>query len=203
MKELYSFILSIVSTAGGFAAASFAIIKFGGTKIVELFFEIYKHLQQKNLEKYKADMDNRKYVTQKHYDKYFDIYEDLTIELREAMEHLLLLIPPDGKMNYPVEHSKWIAYVSDNYNGLIEAYKKAQSAVFKFMPFIEEDQEKVYLEILDMIKMQIELIENVRDNTRMDLIHEDDLIRTKQISEKMIELNRMIRTFLHSLEVIV
>lgn len=202
MGELYNFILRLVSTAGGVVAATLAIIKFGGKKIVELFFEDYKQLQMKNIEKYKADIENRKYVTQKHYDKLFDVYEELTADFRDAVEHLTFLIPPDGKMDYPVEHSKWKKYVSDNYEGLKAAYTKAHKAVFRYIPFIEDDQEKIYFEILELFKIQLCLIEAIRNNSRQDLIKEDDYARTKHINEKMIELNRRIRTFLHSLEVI-
>lgn len=198
---MWDFVCRLVATAGGFTVATLAIIKFAGAKIIELFFERYKTLEQKDIENYKVALNNKQYVTQKRYDKIFDIYEELTSATYEAIEYLSALIPVDRKITYPLNAEEWNKYVSDNLEDLKKSCAKAKKAIYRYVPFIQESHEKKYMYLIELIEHQISIMDLVQRKKRTDLLKPEDFSCTKEINNKLLELNNEIREYLLSLEV--
>lgn len=201
-KMIIDFLLQIVTEAGGVAVAGYALFKFVGEKFADMVMQKYKNSQEINLEKIKIELANKHYVTKKRYDKIFEIYEILTAAFTEITENVNILIPADKKIQFPNDINERVQFVQSVYDDLKTSYKNARNMLYRYIPFIESEQEKDYFEILDLVKKQIDEYKDVASEVRTDLIKDDEYERTKVINKKMKETYHNIREYLHSLEII-
>lgn len=199
---IQEFLIQLIATAGGVAAVALAIIKFGGSKFVEMLFEKYKTLQEKDLEKYKSELVKKQHVTKTLFDKKIEVFVCLTEDFSTMIRMLADVIPADGNTKYPSEPEEWKKYVSEYCDALANSALKTQNDLMNSTLFIKEDHEKVYRELLELIAHQIKQLNNVRERSRHDILNIEDFNKTAQINEKYHTLNSSIREYLDSLEIL-
>lgn len=201
-KAIWDIFSGIIKAFGGFTLAFVTLSKFLGTKFVDALMEKYKLIQEKRLERYRAELENKKFVTQKRYDKIFEIYEVLTADFYEAIELIEDLIPADRVLKSFNEQKDISAHMQQNYSKLKSANVKAKKTFYRYMPFIEKSLSDEYKELLNMLNKQVNSYANLIQHSRADLLEDEDYERTKQINTAYEQLNTHIRDYLHQLELI-
>ena len=76
--DIWKIVLGVITSLGGFSVIFIAVIKFSSDIIAKRLEEKYTLKLNKELEKYKSNLDNKIYITKTKFDAEFSIYRDLS-----------------------------------------------------------------------------------------------------------------------------
>lgn len=75
--DIWKIILAALASVGGVGGLIILVIKFSSNLIAERLLQKYQLSLQKELEKYKAGIENKTYISKARFDREFSMYQDL------------------------------------------------------------------------------------------------------------------------------
>ena len=199
--------LTILGSVGGIGAIFVAVTKFSSDIIAERLSKKYEIKLNKEFEKYKSSLENKNYISKTKFDTEFSIYRELSITFSDMTKYISILIPV-GYTTYPYGEEQKKEYDKDIYNNALTAVVKAQDSLYSNIPFIPEEIADGYTEILGLCNIQLRVFERRWCVTILDTYENKstfdrkDYERTEEINKKLKELNKKIRNYLSTLDVL-
>ena len=207
LNEIWKFALCILSSVGGIGAIIVFAVKFSADIIANKLEEKYAFKLNKELEKYKASIDNKKYISKTKFDTEFQIYRELSKKFFEAVKSITIMIPA-GYATYPADKDAKKEYENGLYEKALKATVEAQDELNANIPFILDSIYSKYEEILSLCRVQLGVFEdrwNVlilstqEEKERFDM---EDYKRSRDLRDKFKLLNENIRDYLSSIDVV-
>ena len=198
---MVEFVKDLVSVAGGVAVASLLLLKFAGKWISDAFLERYKVYKNADIEAFKTSLENSKYVTHKRFDKEYEIYSSLTSVFYQAISVVNELIPETGNYTYPEDIDDRKDYMNKKYEDLKIMISECRKSLGCNFCFIDEWEE--FEKLLGQISLQATAYKKVIDDGSTYSLNSEAFERTKDINNAFLSVNKTIRKYLKSLEVVV
>ena len=205
--EIWKIILCAVGSAGGIGAIIVVSIKWSANIIANHLSKKYEVKVTKELEKYKTGLENKIYISKTKFDVEFALYRDLSKSFFAMVKDITRMIPA-GLAYYPANKEDREKYENELYDKALAFTVSAQDYLSSNIPFIPESLYNQYEEILQLCRLQLGEFEE-RWNVYSDLTQEDKnripheaFQRSRDIREKFDQLNKDLRKYLSSLDVI-
>lgn len=169
--------------------------------------DFFKKEIDKELETHKSALGNKNYITQKKFDVEFNMYQALAEKYYKLVSAASILIP-SGYVNVPADKAERDKLDKKHYDNLVEAMKEAQDLIYKYGPFIQEKVFDGYQEILKLCQGHKFVYENRwnindrRSKEEKESFGMDDYKRTDKILELYDNVNKKLREYLQSLEIL-
>lgn len=205
--EIGKIVLGILASIGGISAVILACIKFSVNIIAKRLEERYTLKLNKELEKYKSNLDNKTYISKTKFEAEFKIYRELTKAFFEMVKDVSIMIPA-GIASYPADKEKREKYENNLYSNASKTTVIAQEVLNSNIPFIPSDLYEKYNEILGDCKVQLGVFEDSRNDLYRSLPDEkegfssEDYKLSREILKKFNILNESIREYLSKLDVL-
>lgn len=205
--EIWKIVLGILVSIGGIGAVIVAIIKYSADIIAKRLEEKYSHKLNKELQKYKSNLDNKTYITKTKFDTEFSIYRELSKAFFAMVKDISIMIP-DGLAKYPGDNEERKKYEDQLYSNATKTTVAAQDTLNGNAAFIPSDLFEKYNNILALCKNQLEVFSDRQNRFSFsnpggrERIQQEDYMRTVQIKKDFNELNGMIRKYLSNLDVL-
>ena len=207
MNEVSKVVLAVLTSVGGISGLIILAIKISVNTIAERLEQKYSLKIDKELEKYKSNLDNKIYISKTKFDTEFNIYRELSKVFFEMVKYIGIMIP-SGYAKYPSDEKIKKEYEEENYSKALKTTVAAQDVLNGSAPFIPEDFYMKYKEIIKLCQTQLHVFERRWDvgilatQKEKETFSMDDYKRTSEINEKFDELNKSIRIYLSRLDVL-
>lgn len=152
MNDIVEIVLGILAGVGGISSIILAGIKLSANTITKRLEEKYTLKLNKELERYKSNLDNKIYISKAE----FEIYRELSKAFFEMVKDISILIPL-GLTSVPADPEK--KYDEEIYKEAMESTVKAQDILNGNIPFISEEIYNAYDEILKLCRQQVNAFE--------------------------------------------
>lgn len=198
---------SIIMGFGGVAAIFTAVVRYSSNIIAERLSKKYELKMSKELERYKTALGNKTYISKTKFDAEFAIYRELSSCFADAVKSVSILIPP-GFTTVPADREDRLRFDECNYKVALPAVVKAQDALKANIPFVSEEIYNGYNELLGLFRLQLGayedrfIVNDLRPQVEKEVFSHDDYNRAREISEKWLSINSIVRNYLNSLDVI-
>ena len=206
-NELWKIVLGVVASVGGIGVVIVAAIKFSADIIAKRLEEKYTLKMNKELEKYRVGLDNKIYISKTKFDTEFSIYRELSRSFFVMVRDITHMIPA-GYAEYPADKEEREKYENMLYDNALKSTVTAQDFLYSNIPFIPEEFEKAYLDVLGLCREQLGVFElrwNVgylATDAEKRKFSREDYQRSRDIKEKYDALNKAVREYLSKLDVI-
>ena len=207
MDKLVNVILCVIAGIGGIGAVFVAVVRFSSDIIAKRLEERYSLKMNKELERYKSNLENKTYISKTKFETEFAIYRSLSKAFFEMVKDVSAMIPA-GLATYPADESAKKEYEDSLYRAAVKSCIEAQNTLNGNAPFIPEDIFNEYNEILGLCKMQLGAFERrwnlsfTSSQKEKETFTMEEYKRTTEISEKFNGLNNNIREYLSKLDVL-
>lgn len=198
---------SIVLSLGGGAAIALFIFHFMADRLAERLKGKYQLELDKKFESYKANLDNKKYVTKTKFDAEFDLYRKLSKAYFEMVKCINVMIP-QGLSTVPANEELRKKVDEDHYTAAQKAVVTAQDELNSNAAFIPETFYNQYEAIRQLCILQLDEFQerwnvgSLVPQKEKEKILVEAYKRTGEINEKFKELNCELRKYLSELDVI-
>lgn len=203
MDHIWGIAGAIVASAGGFGALFLMAVKFSADQIADSLQKKYDLKLNEELERYKAEIESKKYISKTKFDAEFSLYQSLSRAFFNMIKAINALVPT-GLTTVPADENIKEELEKERYKYAIKKAVKAQDQLMSNVAFIPECYYKRYEEILGLCHQQIYEFEKRWNLSYTDLkdrrLTSDAYQRTGEINEKFKELNIEIRAHLEELE---
>jgi len=205
--EIWKIVLGVLASVGGIGGVILAIIKFSSNIIAKRLEERYTLKLNKELEKYKSNLDNKVYISKTKFDTEFSIYRELSKAFFEMVKDISVMIPA-GYATYPADKETRKKYENELYSNASKTTVMAQNVLNSNAPFISNDLFEKYNDILKLCKRQLNVFEHrwncfyLATQEEKESFSSEDFQRTNEITNKFKELNENIRQYLSMLDVL-
>ncbi len=209
LKNVGAIVTGIMLSVGTASGIIYAIVKWCSEVMADKLSQKYAKQLSEELEKYKAKLDKRKYISNKKFEVELSIYRDLVKAIVDMTEAAYLLFPA---LDYlPPNKDEERKVLIDRYNRSIDKYNSASEILFKNAPFINESIYQKCLELRNDCREHIHYANIFRivpdaDKNRSQMsekYHECWRVSDEVIVEKRTQFITELRKYLDSLEVIV
>lgn len=205
--ELWKIVLGVVASVGGVGVVIVAAVKFSADIIAKRLEEKYTLKMNKELEKYRVGLDNKIYISKTKFDTEFSIYRELSRSFFVMVRDITRMIPA-GYAEYPADKEEREKYENMLCDNALKSTVTAQDFLYSNIPFIPEEFEQAYLEVLGLCREQLGVYElrwNVgylATDAEKRKFSREDFQRSRDIKEKYDALNKAVRAYLSKLDVI-
>ncbi len=86
--------LTCIASVGGVGAIIIAVVKFSSSIMADRLSKKYQLQLDKEIEKFKAELNKKEYVSKTRFDAEFSIYRELTSAFSRMVTNVSILIPP-------------------------------------------------------------------------------------------------------------
>lgn len=204
-EEIGSIVLAAIASVGGIGTVIIFVIKLSANTIADRLEKKYSLQLEKELEKYKTNLENKIYISKAKFDTEFSIYRELSKTFFDMVKNIGIMIP-DGLAKYPADKEEREEHERNLY---VEAQKYtviAQDTLNANAPFISKDFFEQYDEILGLCRMQLSVFEErwnifcfpAEERGKLEM---EDYKRSRQIREQFEQLNAVIRDYISKLDV--
>lgn len=205
LNDIAEIVLGVLAGVGGISGILLAGIKLSVNTIAKRLEEKYTLRLNKELERYKSNLDNKIYISKAKFDAEFEIYRELSKAFFEMVKNISILIPT-GFTLVPADPEKKKEYDKKIYKEAMESTVKAQDILNGNIPFISEEIYNAYTEILKLCRQQLNAFER-RWNLSYFSPNKEELTteeyeRTDEINQKFSEANNKIRKYIEKLDVL-
>lgn len=207
MNEVLKIVLEIIAGVGGIGVVFAAIVAFSSNIIADKLQKKYQLKLNEELEKYKAGLTNKIYISKTKFDAEFLIYQNLTRAFSECVKAFSIMIPM-GLVNVLANKEAREKQDIEHYNDAIKAYVGAQDELSKSIPFIPKEFCDGYRKLLKLCSLQLYDFEQrwnlsyIGSKEEKSALGPDSYQRTEEINKKFDELNEKIREYLTRLDVL-
>ncbi len=207
MDNIKDIVLWLIASVGGIGFVIVSCVGFCSNIIAKRLEEKYSLKLNEELERYKANIDNKKYITKTKFDAEFALYKSLSKAFFDMVKAVSVMIP-QGRAHVPADEKARDEYDEKNYKEALRCAVIAQDELNSNAPFIPQDFFDGYDEIRRLCNLQLSEFED-RWNV-MSLIPEkqkkqlsrEAYARTGEINTKFQELNKKIREYLDEIDVL-
>ena len=136
--DIWKIIIGSLASVGGIGGIIFFIIKFSADNIAQRLQKKYSLELNKDIEKFKSNLDNKIYISKTKFDTEFSIYRELSKTFFEAVKAISIMIPP-GLTFVPADENDRKEYEHKCYSDAVKAVVNAQDALNSNAPFIQTE----------------------------------------------------------------
>lgn len=197
--------VALIVSVGGIGTIIVAIVKWCSDIIAERLSKKYQLQLDKEMEKYRTELNKKEYVSKTRFDAEFSIYRELTSAFSKMVTAISVMIPT-GYAEVPADEDAREEMDKQHFISARQATVEAQNTLNANETFILKDFCYSYQEILKLARVQ--LLAYTRRFNILDLdpnkksFSLDDYKRTDELYEKWQVLIDKIRDYLTSLDVI-
>ena len=204
--KILKIVLAVLASFGGISGIFYLVVKKSSEIIAERLKKKYDLKLNEELERYKANIDNKIYISKTKFDAEFDIYRRLSKVFFDLVKNISILIPA-GVVYSPFDQEKQRQLDNENYLAAKKSYIIAQVELISNAPFIPERFYNEYKNIQKLCKEQLDefdlrSIPSLSTQEEKETISKDARKITNDINVKFKNLNNEIREYLNSLDVI-
>lgn len=194
MSIIIQIAIAVVITSGGISGIILALIKFSSNIIADKLSKKYELKLNKELEKYKSNLDSKIYITKAKFDKEFELYQQLSRNFFYMIEKVHALYPMLGTKSKNELLNAKIDMLT--FNEAQVATVKAQECINSYAAFIAKDFYEKYKHILEECRGFVGIY-NELEKPKLEQYKETlDVINSFEL------LNDDLREYLSKLEVI-
>ncbi len=207
MNKVWEIVVAVVAGLGGIGVIFGAVIYFTSNFIAERLQKKYELKLNEKFEKYKADIDNKTYISKTKFDAEFGIYRSLSKAFFDMVKNISILIP-QGFVLVPADKEQQKKADIEHYNSATKAAELAQDELNGNAPFIPENFYIEYNEIIKLCTYQLNefnrrwTISCRGSQEDKETISVEAYDRTGEIIKKFKKLNNEIRKYLSNLDVL-
>lgn len=204
---MWKVVLGVLTGIGGISGIIIITIKFSCNMLAKRLEEKYTLKLNKELEKYKSNLDNKTYISKTKFDTEFSIYRELSKAYAEMVKDTVLMIPT-GMAKYPADEEAKEEFETKLYKKALDSTVISQKVLNQNIPFISNDLVEKYTNILNLCELQLDAFERRWDVGIVDTqenkkkFSKDDYDRTAQIRKEFKNLNEDVRYYLSTLDVL-
>ena len=205
--DVLSIVLQIITGIGGIGIVFTAVISFSSNIIADKLQKRYQLKLNEELEKYKAGLTNKIYISKTKFDAEFSIYRNLSLAFSQCIKAFNVLIP-SGLTSVPADKEARKKLEESNYKEARKEYVIAQDELSKSIPFIPKEFCDDYKELLKLCSFQLSDFEQrwnvlyLVPQEEKETLRLDSYKRTDEINQKFDDLNQKIRNYLAKLDVL-
>ena len=206
MAQLMSYVLAIIAAVGGIGVVITAVVYFASNFIADRLQKKYDLRLSEELEKYKAGLTNKTYISKTRFDAEFSIYRNLTDAFGELVKWVNVLIPA-GYESIPFDPEEKKKWDEENYKNCRHAYVCAQDELARSTPFIKKEFINEYKAVLKKASLQMLSFEERWNHSFPGTYEEKSRLsvevyrNTHELNESFEKLNDTIRDYLDKLDV--
>jgi hypothetical protein len=203
-NAVWKIVLGVVTSIGGISFIILAVIKFSSDIIAERLSKKYELKLAKEMEIYKAGLENKVYISKAKFDTEFLLYRQLSITFVNMVKDSSQLFPrftKDGCDDY------------DKYKRLhdksVDSIVAAQDELYSSAPFVTQNLYDDFNEIVNICKTQLSDFQDFRlridaEEYRKDCKEAYKAVykRTAEIADKYDLLLIKVREYINQLDVI-
>lgn len=207
IDQLGSIVAACIVSAGGIGGIVIAVVKFSSDMIASRLSAKYESKLQKEMEKFKTELNKKEYVSKARFDTELGIYRELSQTFCTMVKDISVMIPA-GVSWMPAGEEAQKKYEDNCYEVATDSVVKAQDALYANAAFIPQQFFESFEEILKLCKQQLNVfafrynvlsLETEKEKRSLSM---EDYKRTEEINKKWIEHINRIREYLASLDVI-
>ena len=157
MQTVINIVSLVIASAGGTGFIIFLAIKFIGNNIANALSEKYKASIEKDLEKYKGEINYKLnkldkieekalYISKVNYDNEYCIYRDIWPKLIKCFFATSRLYP-NGIENVPIDEEEKEKYEEKKYKDFCQAFNEYSESIEQNAPFYPEEFYNVFTSI--------------------------------------------------------
>ena len=153
MGDSWQIVLGLLASVGGIGAIFIAVVKFSSNIIARRLEERYSLKLNKELERYKSNLENKIYISKVRFDLEIETYHQLSEAVLQMVWDSYELFPTLGS-SHPdedVERKR----KEEKYSKAIDSYNQANRAIMKNAPFIPKDIFELFSDIKMDCRRQI------------------------------------------------
>lgn len=203
-EDIWKIVATVITSVGGIGAVTVFIVKMCSNIIADKLSKKYELKLNKELEKYKARIENKTYMCKTKFDAEFSMYRELSQAFAILVKECYQLFPKftkdarDDYQKYKSIHDKCV-------DAIIIAQDKLNSCA----PFISYNIFQGYNNLEELCKYQLSDFQDFRlrpdaKNYREDCHDEfrEAYKRTREIHDKYQSVSTDLRTYIDSIDVI-
>ena len=153
--KILKIVLAVLASFGGISGIFYLVVKKSSEIIAERLKKKYDLKLNEELERYKANIDNKIYISKTKFDAEFDIYRRLSKVFFDLVKNISILIPA-GVVYLPADQEKQRQLDNENYLAAKKSYIIAQVELISNAPFIPERFYNEYKNIQKLCKEQLD-----------------------------------------------
>lgn len=207
MSDVLRIVLEIIAGVGGIGIIFTAVVGFSSSFIADKLQKKYQLKLDEELEKYKAGLTNKIYISKTKFDAEFLIYQNLSIAFSECVKAFNILIP-QGYTHVSADEKVREEQDKEHYCAARNAYALAQDELSKSIPFIPKEFCDDYRALLKLCSLQLFdfdrrwNISYIGTKEKKSTLNDDNYQRTAEINKKFDMLNGKIRDYLSQIDVL-
>jgi hypothetical protein len=155
MDKAWQIALAIITSVGGIGVIFSAVVYFTSNFIAERLQKKYDLKLSEELEKYKAGVENKRYISKTKFDAEFALYRSLSKAFFDMVKDVSIMIP-QGYNTAPADKEEKKKHDEDNYKRALSSCVVAQDELNGNAPFIPEKFYKMYEEIRRLCMLQLD-----------------------------------------------
>lgn len=205
VKNILEICAAIILSLGGAAGIIVVIIKFSVNQIASSLEKKYQLKLDKELEKCKASLDGKLYVTKSKYDLEIDTFKKLSSLYFEVVALANELIPP-GLSRQLADKTEQAKIDDVVYKKLEQSLVEGQKVLFSLSGFIPSEFYNLYLELHKMGMKQCNAYSRrylvtyfAEDKNSFTA---EEYARSSEMSKKLEQINDNIREHINSMVII-
>lgn len=202
--QILSIAVACIASAGGIGAIAFFTIKLTSNSIAEALLKKYELKMNKELELYKAGVENKIYISKTKFDTEFQLYRQLSKSFTNMNKEVAQLFPTITK-DVCEDYDKY----KKQHDKAVDAIILAQDELSASAAFISADFYEKFSEIEVLCKRQLNDFQDFRmrpdaEKYRNECreLFQETYTRTHEINEKFKSLLETMREYISMLDVI-
>lgn len=207
MNTLWDVVFAVLAGFGGIGAIITGVVYFSSNFIADRLQKRYDLKLSEELEKYKANLENKNYISKTKFDTEFAIYRSLSRAYFNMVKCINILIPTGLEM-VPADKEAKEKYDKERYKNAVSAVAAAQDEINGNAAFIPEKFFDEYEKIKELCNAQLAEFDKRWDLGYLASKEEKEHIpmeaykRTDEINTRLRKLNSEIREYLEKLDVL-
>ena len=202
--EVGQIVLCAVGSAGGIGAIIVCTVKWSANKIADRLSKKYELKLQKEMELYKAGIENKIYISKTKFDTEFELYRRLSKVCTDMVKNVSQLFPTFTK-DVRDDYEKY----KPLHDSAADAIIIAQDEIRSSAPFISAELYEEFCNLEKLCKLQLSDFQDFRlrpdakkfrDDCREDF--QNTYKRTREINECFNNLLENMRKYIAKLDVI-
>lgn len=206
LQQVWVTASAIIASVGGSGAIICAVAKFFSDRIANRLEAKFQQKLEKEMEEYKTQLENKRYITQTQFDVEFEIYRKIS---KAFFELFVKLSTVSDKELYEssVKELDRMQYEKDMYHKIVDIASSAQNVLYENSPFIPQNIYTKYEELYEMFnerfwlyhkRCMLYLQGTIKLSERFD---DNDKKQLEEIQNKLFEVNREVRSYLETLAI--
>lgn len=198
---MWNTVLAILGSIGSGGAIVMAMASWLGKVWANRIIAKETAEYKERLERLCKELERKNHVSKVRFDAEFEIYRELC-ESSEKMIYTAYWLFPNGLDTVPGDEDKLHDLYKQRYQDALQAHNNAVRILGANCAFISEEIYESFRKIMNLCYSQISCYQNGMNNEFYDKLSQDCFERTDEIFEKNKSLQRQLREYLKTLDVL-